>query len=144
MDDDLEDYKLETIFEPEAGCILHTSWMQDRAKGIRKIKVNDRWHRKDEIGVGSFGTVYLETTKDGRQRAVKAVRKRQAQRFGMALDHKRELAALTVFSRSKVTGISSLSLLGVSAECYLFLLHQAGQTYLCFIPSRTLLNTVSV
>jgi hypothetical protein len=102
MDDDLEDYKLETTFEPEAGCVLHTSWMQDRAKGIRKIKVNDRWQRKDEIGVGSFGTVYLEMTKDGRQRAVKTVRKRQAKKFGMAVDHKRELAALTVFSRSKV------------------------------------------
>jgi hypothetical protein len=102
MGDDLEDYKLETTFEREADCILHTSWMQDRARGLRKIKVQDRRKRGGEIGVGSFGTVYLETTKDGRQRAVKAVRKRQAQRFGVDVDHKRELAALTVFSRSKV------------------------------------------
>jgi hypothetical protein len=100
MDDDLEDYKLETTFEREAGCILHTSWMQDRARGLRKVRVKDRWHRKGEIGVGSFGTVYLEATEDGRQRAVKAVRKRLAERF--KVDHKRELAALTVLSRSKV------------------------------------------
>jgi hypothetical protein len=100
MDDDLEDYKLETTFEREAGCIVHTSWTQDRARGLRKVKVKDRWRRRGEIGVGSFGTVYLEATEDGRQRAVKAVRKRVAEKFGV--NHKRELAALTVFSRPKV------------------------------------------
>jgi hypothetical protein len=100
MDDDLDDYELETTFEHEAGCILHTSWRQDRERGLRRIKMKDRWYRKCEIGAGSFSTVYLEATEDGRQRAVKIFHKRQAQRFGE--NHKRELAALTVFSRSKV------------------------------------------
>jgi hypothetical protein len=100
MDDDIEDYKLDTTFEREAGCIVHTSWMLDRKRGPQKFKVEDRWHRKDAIGVGSFGEVFLEATEDGRQRALKAVRKRLAQKFGV--DHKRELVALTFFSRSKV------------------------------------------
>jgi hypothetical protein len=106
MDDDLEDYKLETTFEHETSCIVHTTWAQDRERGLRKIKVEDRWHRQGEIGIGSSGTVYLEVMKDGQQRALKAIRKKLAQKYG--LDYKKELAALTFFSRSKVRLNSSI------------------------------------
>jgi len=95
MDEDMEDYKLNTTFEREAGCIVHTSWTQDRARSLQKVNVEDRWYRQKEIGVGSFSTVYLEVTKDGQQKALKAIRKKLAQRFGE--NCKRELAALTFF-----------------------------------------------
>jgi hypothetical protein len=68
--------------------------------------VKDKWRRRDEIGVGFFGTVYLHATGDGRQRVVKAVRKRVAEKFGA--NHKRELAALTVFSRPNVRSLRIL------------------------------------
>jgi hypothetical protein len=100
MDDDLEDYKLETTFDRDSGCIVHTSWKQDRARGLGKVRIEHRWRRKEKIGVGAFGTVYLEATDDGQQRAVKAIRKSLAKKYG--IDHRRELAALTFFSRSKV------------------------------------------
>jgi hypothetical protein len=75
MDDDIEDYKLNANFDHEAGYVVHTSWEPDYARGMRKTKVEDRWRRGKEIGFGSFGTVFLETTENGQQRAIKTIRK---------------------------------------------------------------------
>jgi hypothetical protein len=55
---------------------------------------------KQELGAGAFGAVRLQGTDKGEQRAVKAIHKTLAVKYGV--DHKRELAALAVFSRAKV------------------------------------------
>jgi hypothetical protein len=105
---DLDDYKLETTFQgyPQPNIILHTSYRADRARGIRKVAVVDQWaHQKPELGVGTFGTVRLEKKLNNRDegqtfRAVKQLQKSQMAR--LRIDYRKELIALTKFSRSKV------------------------------------------
>jgi hypothetical protein len=97
---DLNDYKLEATFLND-GCVLHKSYQSDVARGIRKVAVHERWTpQKPALGSGSFGVVRLETKADGGQRAVKELHKPQMQRFNV--DYKKELLALTKFSRAKV------------------------------------------
>jgi len=58
---DLDDFKLETSFEKDTNFVLHTSYKADRARGIRKVAVVERWApHGPELGVGTFGTVRLQ------------------------------------------------------------------------------------
>jgi hypothetical protein len=101
MDDDLDDYKLETTWgDQDSSSVVHISFERDHGYRGGKIRVEDIWCRQRELGVGSCGIVHLETTKDGRERAVKTIRKSLAARLG--IDYKRELAAITTFSKAKV------------------------------------------
>jgi hypothetical protein len=62
---DLDDYKLETTFEHNPDCVIHTSYKSDRARGIRKVAVVKRWApQKPGLGAGTFGTVRLENLLD--------------------------------------------------------------------------------
>lgn len=104
---DLNDYKLETSFERDPQCIIHTSYRADRARGIRKVAVVERWIRdKKLLGAGTFGTVRLERRQSNEARtkttcrAVKQMHKSHMAR--LKIDYKKELIALTKFSRSKV------------------------------------------
>lgn len=105
--DDLDDYKLEASFQRDPECILHTSYKSDRARGIHGVAVVDTWvPQKPDLGSGTFGTVRLEkrlNAPDGTKhthRAVKRLHKIQMAR--LKIDYKKELIALTKFSRSKV------------------------------------------
>jgi hypothetical protein len=104
MDDDLDDYKLDTAWGLDANYVVHSSFERDRRHGERKIRVENKWFRREELGVGSCGVVHYETTEDGRERAVKTIRKSLAAR--LKIDYRRELAAISTFSRAKVTIIS--------------------------------------
>jgi hypothetical protein len=106
---DLNDYKLETTFEYNPNYVIHTSYKSDRARGIRKVAVVKRWApQKPDLGAGTFGTVRLENLLDIQdhdgtivtQRAVKQLYKPQMARTN--IDYKKELIALSKFSRSKV------------------------------------------
>jgi hypothetical protein len=108
--DDLNDYKLETSFRNDPQCILHTSYRADRARGISKIAVVHKWvPQKPYLGVGTFGIVRLEELVDEeggdknrqsiQRRAVKLLHKPFMQRT--RIDYKKELLALTKFSRAK-------------------------------------------
>jgi hypothetical protein len=106
---DLDDYKLDTTFEHNPDCVIHTSYKSDRARGIRKVAVVRRWApQKPDLGAGTFGTVRLENLLDVQdhdgtivtQRAVKQLYKPQMARTN--IDYKKELIALSKFSRSKV------------------------------------------
>ncbi|KAE8441992.1 hypothetical protein EG329_004118 [Mollisiaceae sp. DMI_Dod_QoI] len=103
---DLDDYKLETSFQKDPECILHTSYKLDRARGIQKVAIVDKWvPQKPSLGAGTFGTVRLEkcfSAGDGTKpshRAAKQLNKMHMSR--MKIDYKKELIALTKFSRSK-------------------------------------------
>ncbi|KAF4634226.1 hypothetical protein G7Y89_g3896 [Cudoniella acicularis] len=103
---DLDDYKLETQFGKDPDCVLHTSYKSDRARGLRKVAVEEKWIPQDvELGAGTFGTVRLEKQfldlqqKEAAHRAVKLLNKTQMERKN--IDYKKELVALTKFSRSK-------------------------------------------
>ena len=97
---DLEDYRPHTIFE--AGDVVRHILSNDQhAGGANKIPIEERWCVKAELSAGTFGNVRLESSEDGRLRAVKVARKPQRSTTNQ-LREMRELAALTQFSRSRV------------------------------------------
>lgn len=81
--------------------ILHTEYVSDPARGLRKVKVEKRWYRQGNIGHGGFGAVWLEEQREGRsikaQRAVKEIHKGHME--AVNIDYRRELLALAKLSR---------------------------------------------
>ncbi|KAK0122839.1 hypothetical protein ONS96_009869 [Cadophora gregata f. sp. sojae] len=103
---DRHDFKLETSFETNPRCIVHTAHESDPELEIRKVVVQERWvPRKPESGFGLFGPVRLEEQLDPSpdcarvQRAVKVLHKQRMKRRNF--DYRKELLALAKFSRSK-------------------------------------------
>lgn len=105
---DLDDYKLHTEFRTNPNILLHRSYCADWAHGRSRVVVQEEWApQKLPLGVGQFGVVRLEQrrTSDGdtsteyKERAVKQLRKIDLDR--MRVDFRKELQALTKFSRSK-------------------------------------------
>jgi hypothetical protein len=106
--EDLNDYRLETSFETNPYCIVHTSYKSDRARGICKVVIIEKWARQEPLlGEGSFGKVWLERKLDGDNdtRAVKELSKSHLAR--VKVDYKKELLALTKFSKPKVLNLYS-------------------------------------
>lgn len=102
---DLDDFKIVTTFKNESGSVLHTSYKANRARGIRKVAVEEWTPQKPDLGAGTFGTVRLETKVNNggarsTSRAVKLLRKTDIARLNV--DYKKELLALSKFSRDKV------------------------------------------
>jgi len=109
LPDDLKDYKLATEFQTDPDVILHRSYRADWARGRQKVLVVEKWApQKPPLGAGSFGTVRLEKRLDANNhkehtyRAVKQLRKSDMTR--LRIDYRKELVALTKFSRAKVRG----------------------------------------
>ena len=105
---DLDDYKLQTEFRTRPNIVVHRSYRADWGHGRRRVVVEEEWApQKPALGAGSFGTVRLERRQnvDGetqyKDRAVKQLRKIDMAR--MKVDFRKELLALTKFSRSKVS-----------------------------------------
>lgn len=105
---DLEDYKLQTVFDREHGVVLHRSHRADWANGRGRVVVEEKWHPQPKVlGAGTFGTVRLEArqsaggSSNAEYRAVKQLRKMDMTR--MNVDVRKELLALTKFSRPKVS-----------------------------------------
>lgn len=108
MDDDLDDYKLDTIWHQDPSHVVHISFEGDRHHRGRKVRFENKWYRQRELGVGSCGSVHLENTEDGRERAVKSIQKSLAER--LKIDYRRELAALSTFSKARVDHPFTLSM----------------------------------
>jgi hypothetical protein len=100
MDDDLDDYKLDTTWGQDPCHVIHASFEGDRRHGGRKVRVENKWYWQRELGVGSCGIVHLEATKDGQERAVKSIRKTLVDR--LRINYRRELVAISTFSKAKV------------------------------------------
>ncbi|PQE06561.1 camk kinase protein [Rutstroemia sp. NJR-2017a WRK4] len=99
---DLDDWKLETSFEDNPRCFVHTSYGADRASGINERAIVERWIPNPEpLGKGASGIIWLhrESSSDKKMRAVKQVSKFEMKRDN--IDYKRELLALTKFSGKK-------------------------------------------
>ncbi|RFU24744.1 hypothetical protein B7463_g11592, partial [Scytalidium lignicola] len=107
LTEDLDDYKLDSEFQFEPEIILHRSYHADRGRGRHRVVVEEKWvPQKPPLGAGSFGIVRLERRQDvdgggGKyeSRAVKQPRKFDLTR--MRVDFRKELLALTKFSRTK-------------------------------------------
>ena len=91
----LDHFKLEAEFLP--GCTEHTTYRSDRAQGLRKVKIVKRWTKRQGIGAGSFGEVWLEVEDDGSERAVKKISKSKCTLN--RIDYVKELAAMAVLSK---------------------------------------------
>jgi hypothetical protein len=81
--------------------ILHTEYVSDPARGLRKVKVEKRWYRQTNIGHGGFGAVWLEVRREGEsikaQRAVKEINKGRMK--AVKIDYRTELLALAKLSK---------------------------------------------
>ncbi|KAK3176204.1 hypothetical protein OEA41_007527 [Lepraria neglecta] len=86
---------LEAEFLP--GCTEHTTYRSDRARGLRKVKIVKRWTKRQGIGAGNFGEVWLEVEDDGSERAVKKISKSKCTLN--RIDYVKELAAMAVLSK---------------------------------------------
>ncbi|KAI9858585.1 MAG: hypothetical protein M1813_007390 [Trichoglossum hirsutum] len=94
----VEHFRLDTIVTAE--CTTHIEYKTDRARGIRKEKVERRWHRAQCIGRGTFGVVWLEVREENdgvEKRAVKVIDKGGMQH--LRVDYRKELLALSKFSK---------------------------------------------
>ena len=70
----LEHFRLDAMVTAE--CTTHVEYKTDRARGIRKEKVERRWYRTQCIGRGAFGVVWLEVKEENdgvENRAVKVI-----------------------------------------------------------------------
>jgi len=98
----------------------HLFVSSDRRAGRRRLKVEETWHRRRELGNGTFGRVWLEGCVDGPRkgqlRAVKEILK-----FGdcaATIDYNTELEAIAKFSHSRVGRLGSIAfLLWDAANC---------------------------
>ncbi|XMA14342.1 hypothetical protein WAI453_007133 [Rhynchosporium graminicola] len=82
--DDLNDYKLETSYQRDPEYTIHTSYRADRARGIGKVAVIEKWVRDQKLlGVSTFGSMH------------------KSHIARLKVDYNKEIIALTKFSRSK-------------------------------------------
>ena len=96
----LDHYKLEA--HQVGDSVIHYSYRTDRACGLRKVKVDERWDNVRPIGYGSFGEVWQQTRKSSNeQRAVKVLRKQQMKSWG--INYEREIEALAKFDKAEVS-----------------------------------------
>jgi hypothetical protein len=88
-------HKLDTRFFSDH--VQHTTFHSDASLGVRQVRVVRTWYRGREIGRGSFGTVFLETSEKGEIRAVKEIAKDKNSQI--KIDYKRELMAMAMLTK---------------------------------------------
>ena len=91
----VDHFKLEVEQLPE--YTQHTHYKSDSSHGLRKLEIVKRWRKKQDIGEGAFGIVWLEVEEDGSERAVKAISRRLCSYN--KIDYKKELAAMAKLSK---------------------------------------------
>ena len=94
---------LRDIYRLQAECfenhVIHISYQSDRARNVRKVKIERRWDNTVRIGHGSWSEVWLQKS-NGEDRAVKKLSKHKMEDLG--IDYRRELDAMASLSRPRV------------------------------------------
>ena len=88
-------HNLETEFFDS--YVQHTTYHSNAARGERRVKVVNIWHRGRELGRGTSGTVFLERSEEGKLRAVKDIAKDKNSRI--KINYRRELMAMAVLGK---------------------------------------------
>jgi calcium/calmodulin-dependent protein kinase I len=74
------------------------------------MKTEEAWKRREKLGTGAFGQVYLEEllsgSEAGKLRAVKEIAKTPPQDPRKEIDYTRELEAIAKFSHPKVSRVN--------------------------------------
>jgi serine/threonine protein kinase len=100
QNDLLDLFRLEAVVTDK--CTTHIEYKTDRARGIRNERVEKKWYRKQCVGSGGFGEVWLEVTQEDdivEKRAVKILNKTKIRSRG--IDYNKELLALAKFSKQE-------------------------------------------
>ena len=90
-------HKLDTTFYIDH--VQHITYHSDAVLGKRRVKVVQNWYRDQELGRGSFGTVFLERSQKGECRAVKDVSKERDSARTAKVDYRMELMAMAALAK---------------------------------------------
>jgi hypothetical protein len=107
----VRDSKFESYFPGESLTeVVHTFQESDPTSRRRVVTESEHWKREQRIGVGGFGSVWLERcTKDSRLgakaqiHAVRAVKQIEINTRLGPIDYTRELEAIAKFSNPRVS-----------------------------------------
>lgn len=102
ISDLVRDSKIETEFLDS--CFQHVFYDTGASAKQRRMRREERWVRRNFVGRGAYGSVYLEQCVIGtsqKLRAVKEIKKSVVP--GQELDYLRELEAVAKFSHQKVS-----------------------------------------
>lgn len=104
----VRDSKLETYFLNEE--VQHISYVSNLRTRQRRVKKETRWRRRENLGAGAYGCVWLEECYEGEKDEVGAVRAvKEISRVidgRPQLDYERELEAIAKFSHANVGTVS--------------------------------------
>lgn len=93
--------KLDTQFCSSPAYTQHVQYVPGSTLERRRVRKEERWGKKKELGSGAFGVVWLEECirgdGKGKVRAVKKIQKLGGNSYY------RELEAIALFSHSKVS-----------------------------------------
>ncbi|CAH0004410.1 unnamed protein product [Clonostachys byssicola] len=102
ISDLVRDWELQYTIRP--GYIVHTKYISDPARGVRRMAIEEKWERGDAkaLGHGTFGTVWFERCTSGpsagQVRAVKQIYKNFSPMSVSAKALSGELSAIMKFS----------------------------------------------
>lgn len=103
LDSDLvRDSKIETEFSDS--CFRHVFYDTGESAKQRRVRREERWVRRNFVGRGAYGSVYLEQCVTGTSKKIRAVKEvKKSVVAGQELDYVRELEAVAKFSHQKVS-----------------------------------------
>ena len=94
----IEHFKLDVVLFPDH--TRYTFYQSDCRQNRRKVKVVKKWMKQQELGEGGAGTVWLEKSSNGDERAVKQISKGFCLRN--RIDYKKEITAMAKLTKVRL------------------------------------------
>ncbi|CAH0021318.1 unnamed protein product [Clonostachys rhizophaga] len=105
VSDLVRDSKLIAFQTDDTSIVRHIVYTSNPHMRQRRMKKEEAWKRREKLGTGAFGQVYLEEllsgSEAGKLRAVKEIAKTPPQDPRKEIDYTRELEAIAKFSHPK-------------------------------------------
>lgn len=110
VSDLVRDSKLIAFQTDDPSIVRHIVYTSNPHMRQRRMKTEEAWKRRQKLGTGAFGQVYLEEllsgSEAGKLRAVKEIAKTPPQDPRKEIDYTRELEAIAKFSHDKVSRVN--------------------------------------